>query len=164
VPDHRRPPPAIRRSIPRQEKEQDRTDERRDTLRESISKPHTHRMVGPDHEEQRTRNNPEQHRDPEGECRPYLRTESRCAMTDIGPHMTRRECCRTGLRLLALAGLLGGGVSLVNGRGKASAAQGAPCGDAAGCPGCPWRRSCSVAPAPTALDPDSASANREGRR
>jgi hypothetical protein len=79
-------------------------------------------------------------------------------MTDSGPSMTRRECCRAGLRLLGLAGLLAGGFSLVHGRGE-GAARGLPCSNAAGCPRCPLRRAC---PANRGSTPVAAQA--EGRQ
>jgi hypothetical protein len=79
-------------------------------------------------------------------------------MTDTDPHMTRRDCCRAGLRLVALAGLLAGGASLLQGR-RGAAAAGAPCADASGCPRCPWRRACPAAPRA-----DQAPVSREGRR
>lgn len=84
-------------------------------------------------------------------------------MTDVDTHMTRRECCRAGLRLAALAGLLAVGVSLVQGRGDAAAGS-APCGKASGCPGCPRRRACPVARGPAAPVPNLVPTAREGRR
>ncbi len=62
-------------------------------------------------------------------------------MMDADTQMTRREYCRAGLRLAALAGLLAAGVSLVQGRGATTTAT-APCGNAADCPRCPLRRAC----------------------
>lgn len=68
-------------------------------------------------------------------------------MKDAGAQMTRRECCRAGLRLVALGGLLAAGAVLLRGRGGAAAAGGY-CGDGAQCPACPWRRACPGVPRP----------------